>query len=591
MTKPTSLDLPATGPWTDNRMRRILELAGYDDAVPAVAWGDEGVTDAIHVAPVLLSSVSADAPIGLQIDRSRPAIDPTTPSDLEQLLAKAPLDDTGLLDRARAAIARLKRFGLSMDTASDPHVAAPDPGYVLVLDQPRASPEVRLGKGTGSSFRETLAMAQIENPGRPVYVLPCGPGGHYSAADAQGQVSILEAPICRWRLFDGAVGVYTISAPLGFEAILAGHHPRVFGQPFYGGWGLTQDEQPVARRTRSLTRAQLFAAVMILYPVWYDPLLDEICDLERALDLLTADHRAFHDDKRGYVTVARPPNSGDDWSRIFGRQVPVQSVESSPETIELAKERGMTVLSSSASRDPDMELATAQARVPLRWVEEGFLLPVQGSAPVSMLLEECWPHNDPEEPSRLEHLIAASDDLPDLDLQRAERVVVRLITLSDAMAAGPPEQPEEPLVAVLGSRDAHRDQQVVLEARNAHPDARILYRPEGLHAAIDGVEEVLPEASVAGLLTVTDAIWTYDSLAGFEALLRGAKVTCTGVPFYAGWGLTRDKGAVPSRRRTGATLRGLAHAALVDYPRYADPQTGQPWPVEDVLDHLEKLIQ
>jgi len=82
------------------------------------------------------------------------------------------------------------------------------------------------------------------------------------------------------------VGVYTVSSQMGFEAIFAGHKPRTFGQPFYAGWGLTQDERPVPRRQRILTRAQLFAASMILYPVWYDPHRDRLCDLEDAISAL-----------------------------------------------------------------------------------------------------------------------------------------------------------------------------------------------------------------------------------------------------------------------------------------------------------------
>ena len=56
---------------------------------------------------------------------------------------------------------------------------------------------------------------------------------------------MFDAPISPWPLLEGAVAVYTVSSQLGFEAILAGHKPRVFGQPFYAGWGLTQDENPV----------------------------------------------------------------------------------------------------------------------------------------------------------------------------------------------------------------------------------------------------------------------------------------------------------------------------------------------------------
>ena len=78
------------------------------------------------------------------------------------------------------------------------------------------------------------------------------------------------------------------------------------------------------------------------------------------------------------------------------------------------------------------------------------------------------------------------------------------------------------------------------------------------------------------------------SLTGFEALLRGVRVTTLGAPFYAGWGLTRDMGPVPERRLRGPrpTLAGLAHATLIDYPRYRDPVTGLACPVEVVLDRL-----
>jgi len=70
------------------------------------------------------------------------------------------------------------------------------------------------------------------------------------------------------------------------------------------------------------------------------------------------------------------------------------------------------------------------------------------------------------------------------------------------------------------------------------------------------------------------------SLLGFEALLRGVPVTTTGAPFYAGWGLTQDVGNIPTRRDARPKLAGLVHATLIDYPRYRDPATGLPCPVE-----------
>jgi capsular polysaccharide export protein len=70
------------------------------------------------------------------------------------------------------------------------------------------------------------------------------------------------------------------------------------------------------------------------------------------------------------------------------------------------------------------------------------------------------------------------------------------------------------------------------------------------------------------------------SLAGFEALLRGKKVITYGVPFYAGWGLTRDLASPLDRRNANRNIDELVAAALLLYPRYLDPITGLPCPPE-----------
>ena len=59
------------------------------------------------------------------------------------------------------------------------------------------------------------------------------------------------------------------------------------------------------------------------------------------------------------------------------------------------------------------------------------------------------------------------------------------------------------------------------------------------------------------------------SLTGFEALMRGKRVVTYGMPFYAGWGLTRDCLKLPRRSRR-LTLNELVAGALITYPRYYD---------------------
>jgi capsular polysaccharide export protein len=100
---------------------------------------------------------------------------------------------------------------------------------------------------------------------------------------------------------------------------------------------------------------------------------------------------------------------------------------------------------------------------------------------------------------------------------------------------------------------------------------------------------VLGLTDAQSALAVVDTVWTITSGMGFEALMRGTPVTTLGAPFYAGWGLTDDRGPVPDRRlalRPRPDLDHLIHAALIEYPRYYDPVTGTPCPPEVAVERL-----
>jgi capsular polysaccharide export protein len=90
---------------------------------------------------------------------------------------------------------------------------------------------------------------------------------------------------------------------------------------------------------------------------------------------------------------------------------------------------------------------------------------------------------------------------------------------------------------------------------------------------------------------MVDEVHVNTSLAGFEALLRLKPVTTYGVPFYAGWGLTRDLGDVPARRTRKRTLDELVAAALLLYPRYLDPVSKLPCPPEILIRQVSSRPQ
>ena len=65
-------------------------------------------------------------------------------------------------------------------------------------------------------------------------------------------------------------------------------------------------------------------------------------------------------------------------------------------------------------------------------------------------------------------------------------------------------------------------------------------------------------------------------------------MTTYGAPFYAGWGLTRDKGTVPDRRTARPDITALTHAVLIDYPSYWDPVTERPCRPELLLERFAR---
>lgn len=620
---------------TQPRLRRILDLAGYQlrlglpkEGDLVGVWGNSPTAhrgrsvaakygaDLLRVEDAFLRSIhpgrAGEPPLGLLLDRKGLHFDPAQPSDLEDLLATHPLDDSHMMRRARNAIGRLQDAHLSKYNGFMPSAPLPDPGYVLVVDQLRGDASVTASKADRARFLEMLVFAQEEHPGARILIKTHPEtrdghrSGHYLDTDAQGRVEMFSDPVSPWGLLEGAIAVYTVSSQLGFEAILAGHKPRVFGKPFYAGWGLTEDEDPVARRQRKLTRPQLFSAAMFLYPTWYDPFTDRLCELERVIDTLEASTRAWRQDRAGWVASGmrlwkRSPPQG-----FFGQTRKLKFTENPEEARKSG--RNWMVWASKAQ---------AKTHAGATHVEDGFLrsrgLGADLVPPMSLVLDRQGIYYDPRQPSDLDDLITQRADLGPAEALRAEALIQQLIRNSlskynlsgepPALPAGHrilvPGQVEDDASIKAGCGRINTNLDLLRATRKANPKAVIIYKPHpdveaGLRPGSlpeSGIPENLADVVASNcdpmaLLDEVQEVWTMTSLLGFEALLRGAKVTTLGLPFYAGWGLTTDKRTAPPWRAARPDLLGLAHAVLIDYPRYFDPLTNLPCPPEVVVERL-----
>ncbi|MFK7745977.1 MAG: capsular polysaccharide biosynthesis protein [Roseobacter sp.] len=615
---------------TQGRIKRILELSGYQislgvpkDGDMVGVWGNSptshrGEAIAEHRnAPILrvedtwLRSLypgrDHEPPLGLCLDQKGVHYDASAPSDLETLLATHPLDDTALMDRARGAIDRMIEAHLTKYSAVDPEIVPPAPGYVLVVDQTEGDAAVKACGADRNRFLEMLFVAQEEHPGAKIIIKthPETSKGHrpgyFTKEDTTDNICFYEDPISPWVLLEGAIAVYTVSSTFGFEAIFAGHKPRVFGTPFYAGWGLTQDEFPVQRRQRTLTRAQLFAAAVLLYPKWYDRFNDCLCNFEVAMEHLAAEARSWREDRHGWVASSMRLWKRDALQKVFGSTAPM-IFEDEPARAR-ATHRPWMVWASKATVGQSDALR----------VEDGFLrsrgLGAELVPPLSLVVDDKGIYYDASKPSRLEYLIAARANLRSDQRRRADHLIRRIndlgLTKYNTGGARPdlPDghrilvvgQVEDDASLVLGGGDVRTNQALLYAARAANPDAVLIYKPHpDVEAGLRDSATVSPNAAdfmanaadTDYLLSQVQEVWTMTSLLGFEALLRGVRVTTLGMPFYAGWGLTTDLFDIPPRRRATPDLAGMVHACLIDYPRYFHPQQNAPCPVETIVDLL-----
>lgn len=562
-------------------------------------------------------------PHSLVVDHSGIYYDATRPSDLEQLILEAPFRAEEL-KRAQHCMALLREHRLSKyNHAPEQALTVGKCPKVLVVDQTAGDASIEFGLADAPRFHTMLQAALSEHPEAEVLVKV-----HPDVVAGKKQGHLLEVasehPRCRligedlnpWALFDAVDVVHVVTSQLGFEALLAGCRVVCHGMPFYAGWGLTDDRIACQRRGQPRSLAQLFAAAYLRYCRYANPYTGEASSLEATIDLI-ADQKCRHTQLAGdWVGIGF-----SSWKRGFvgdflGARAKLRHIADAAQAPSDPERRPLIWSSDRATLGA---LSDSPSMAPVWRMEDGFIrsvgLGVDLVRPLSLVIDGNGIHYDPNQPSDLERLLNETEFSPHL-LERARRLRQRIVKLglskynvgSQHDELSLPEdrrlllvvgQVESDASVRLGAPGIATNSELLRRVRAAHPSAYILYKPHPdvvsgarlgqLDAEARGLyDRQIIDISITALLERVDELHTMSSLAGFEALLRGRKVTTWGMPFYAGWGLTRDLGEPCTRRTRLLTLDELVAGCLLLYPTYVEPRTRQLVNVETVVSLLEQ---
>ncbi len=505
---------------------------------------------------------------------------------LSEAATVPPAEDV-VVDRLIAAMRQMRVGGAFWEKPVDPA------GWRLIV-RARSIPEARkLWAGLDESERSAA-----------LWLLPASLAGH-AGIEALGQRSVMFGEVDPWSLLQGHVRLLAHGDDeWAALAAIAGCAVQFLSVGSHGAPGMT--EAQLRRRV----------ADHLLGVRYRDPFTGQDTDAEAVVAQLTH-WRRIVDANRTVVAAC-----GMAWWKrheiarfLWSPGKKLRFFRSEKRALaHAARCNGAVAVWPSRISAAMVRQAEAMG-VPLVRVEDGFVRSIGlGSdlvPPSSVTVDWQGIHYDPGRASDLEALLASAD-FPLPLLARAARLRAAILAggISKYGGAGEhvlparqsgrrlllvPGQVEDDMSVRLGGAGLASNLELLRRARALEPDAEIWFRP---HPDVDAghrkgavsdaealtlADRVVRGGGMAELLDRVDAVHVLTSLTGFEALLRGRDVTCHGMPFYAGWGLTTDLMPASERRGRRLTLDQLVAAVLILYPRYLDPVTGLPCEPETLI--------
>ncbi len=252
-------------------------------------------------------------------------------------------------------------------------------------------------------------------------------------------------------------------------------------------------------------------------------------------------------------------------------------------------------------------------------IEDGFLrslgLGVNGAPPYSIIQDEIGLYYDATCPSYLEKIIVDSH-YSDVQIERSRNCINKIKknrltkynTTQRCFKRNIEFKKYERSILVVDQRlgdtsipyglasedtfkfmletaiDENPDSEILIKT---HPDALIGGKKShySKRSLKHNCQLIIEEYNPWSIFESVDHVYVVSSLMGFEALMADKKVSCFGVPFYSGWGLTDDRIALKRRERK-VTLETLFYAAYIEYSKYINHKTKTVCEIEEVINDI-----
>ncbi|EHQ0819360.1 capsular polysaccharide biosynthesis protein [Campylobacter lari] len=231
-------------------------------------------------------------PFSLIVDSKGLYVDPSKPSDLEDILQNYVFDEN-LKQRAKKLISTITQNKFSKYNGLKHEKLNFNTNKKIILIPAQVEDDASMILG-GAGFNTLKLLQSVRKANENAFIVfkphPDVLSGNRKGLKDKSIILKYCDEIIEDVSIDSAINacdeVHTITSTSGFDALLRGKKVVVYGKPFYAGWGLTSDLYEIPRRTRVLSLEELVAGILILYPRYIHPKSKILCEVEFALDIM-----------------------------------------------------------------------------------------------------------------------------------------------------------------------------------------------------------------------------------------------------------------------------------------------------------------